>query len=189
MTLRTNKAGAVLHSKIAPLWRLTLMMLAMVLTTSILSGCGFTLRNDYRLDEEFRELVLVAREPNAPLPRILRQRLKVFNVDVIRPETEASAPPAAPVPVLILYPESLDRRLLSLFQSGQVAEYELIYTCRYELTDKAGETRSYQFEIMREYQDDPDQVLAKSRELNLILNEMRKEAANRIIRQFSVEQI
>jgi LPS-assembly lipoprotein len=39
--------------------------------------------------------------------------------------------------------------------------------------------------VAREYQDDPDQVLAKSRELELVLNEMRTESADRMIRLLS----
>ena len=41
------------------------------------------------------------------------------------------------------------------------------------------------FDVMRDYQDDPDQVLAKSRELELVLDEMRAEAADIIIRRLS----
>ena len=39
--------------------------------------------------------------------------------------------------------------------------------------------------VAREYQDDPDQVLAKSRELDLVLDEMRAESADRMIRLLS----
>lgn len=170
--------------------RLLMHILAIIAATALLSSCGFKLRNDYQLDDQFKTIQFISQEPNAPLSRIVQQRLEVFNVEVIIPDTNGKqATLATETPTLILYPENLDRRLLSLFRSGQVAEYELIYVCRYELVDKQGESRQYQFEILREYQDDPDQVLAKSRELNLILNEMRKEAANRIIRQFSIEQI
>lgn len=49
----------------------------------------------------------------------------------------------------------------------------------------SGDIRDFEFQLTREYQDDPDQVLAKSRELDLILAEMRRQAADRIIRQLS----
>jgi len=39
--------------------------------------------------------------------------------------------------------------------------------------------------VSREYQEDPRQILAKSRELELVLNEMRDESADRIIRLLS----
>lgn len=156
----------------------------------LISGCGFQLRNDYRLDDKFKQLQLIEREKNSALSLILQQRLKVFGVALTKPGMKQNdGNIVAEIPTIVLYPESLDRRLLSLFPSGQVAEYELIYTCRYEMIDTNGNSSFHEFEILREYQDDPDQVLAKSRELNIILNEMRKEASNRIIRQFSVEQL
>ena len=87
-----------------------------------------------------------------------------------------------------LQPEKLDRRLLSVFATGQVAEYELIYGVRFTATYPDGNQITQQFEVLREYQDDPKQVLAKSRELNLVLSEMRTEAADRIIRIISNQQ-
>jgi len=46
-----------------------------------------------------------------------------------------------------------------------------------------GEAQTVEFDVTRDYQDDPDAVLAKSRELDLVLGEMRQQAAERIIRQ------
>jgi len=46
-----------------------------------------------------------------------------------------------------------------------------------------------QFEVVRDYQDDPDRALAKSRELTLLLNEMRKVAADKILRDMASIQI
>jgi LPS-assembly lipoprotein len=39
--------------------------------------------------------------------------------------------------------------------------------------------------VTREYQDDPRQILAKAREFELIMEEMRDETADRIIRLLS----
>ena len=82
-----------------------------------------------------------------------------------------------------ILPESLERRLLSVYPTGQVAEYELIYGVKYVVQFPDAEAVSADFEVLRDYQDDPDQVLAKSRELELVLQEMREEAADRIIRR------
>jgi LPS-assembly lipoprotein len=85
--------------------------------------------------------------------------------------------------IVYLRSDQLERRLLSLFSTGQVAEYELVYTIKYHIQFPAQDAQEIEFDVTREYQDDPDAVLAKSRELDLIQNEMRQEAANRIIRQ------
>jgi len=72
-----------------------------------------------------------------------------------------------------------------VFSSGQVAEYELIYTVDYEVSFPNSESISNTLVVSREYQEDPRQILAKSRELELVLNEMRDESADRIIRLLS----
>ena len=78
--------------------------------------------------------------------------------------------------------DDLNRRLLSLFPTGQVAEYELILSVRYLIAFPGKEPQAVEFEVTREYQDDPDAILAKSRELQLVLTEMRQQASERIVR-------
>ncbi|OZB36659.1 MAG: hypothetical protein B7X50_13020, partial [Alishewanella sp. 34-51-39] len=76
-------------------------------------------------------------------------------------------------------------RTLSLFANGQVAEYELIYKVEYRIQLPGEQEQFYQFELYRDYQDDPNQALAKAQELELLLSELRQQAANRIIRQLA----
>lgn len=154
-----------------------------VLAISLL-GCGFKLRNDFSISEQFKTIALHSQEKHSALAKTLSKRLGLLGVNVLSLNASKGEHYT-----LVLLPEKLDRRLLSLFASGQVAEYELIYTCRYQLHAPDGDITDLQFELLREYQDDPDQVLAKSRELDLILDELQSEASDRIIRQFSLEQI
>jgi len=86
--------------------------------------------------------------------------------------------------IFVLDSDSLQRRTLSLFPNGQVAEYELIYKVNYQLVLPGQEPRPYQIELYRDYQDDPSRALAKSKELDLMLTELRQQAVARIIRQF-----
>jgi LPS-assembly lipoprotein len=66
-----------------------------------------------------------------------------------------------------------------------VAEYDLVYTVEYQVVFPNRVPIKNKLTVSREYQDDPDQILAKSRELNLVLNELREEAADRLIRLLS----
>ena len=88
-------------------------------------------------------------------------------------------------PELKITEDSLNRRTLSLFENGQVAEYELIYGVKYQLQFPNEELKTFAFELNRDYQDDPDRALAKSRELNLILSELRLQAADKILRDLA----
>ena len=41
------------------------------------------------------------------------------------------------------------------------------------------------FELYRNYQDDPDNALAKAKELELLISEIRQQASRRIVRELS----
>jgi LPS-assembly lipoprotein len=157
-------------------------MLAIVVT---IVGCGFKLRGDYGLPADIAQLQLLAVQKNTPLYRILWKQLQGFNIELL--DNTASTKQAAQEIDVIVYltSDKLERRLLSLFATGQVAEYELVYTIKYQIRFPAQDALEIEFDVTREYQDDPDAVLAKSRELDLVQNEMRQEAANRIIRQIA----
>jgi LPS-assembly lipoprotein len=151
----------------------------------VATGCGFKLRGDYGLPSGIQQLQLLAAQKNAPLHRILNKQLQTYNIEVWD-NTIGQKQLNEQVDVIVsLKSDKLERRLLSLFSTGQVAEYELVYSIKYQLQFPDGEPQQIEFDVTREYQDDPDAVLAKSRELDLIQNEMRKEAANRIVRQLT----
>lgn len=147
-----------------------------------LSSCGFQLRGSQQFPEHIKLVEVRSLSAHDPQARALADRLPVYQLDYTR---AADPTEIANTVIIELRPENLDRRLLSVFRTGQVAEYELIYRVDYRLTFPGQEPVNSVVEVLREYQDDPDQVLAKSRELDLILDEMRAEAADRIIRLMS----
>jgi LPS-assembly lipoprotein len=148
-------------------------------------GCGFKLRGDYGLPTGIGQLQLLSAQQNTPLHRIVGKQLQRFNIEVWDNTVSASQIDEQVDAIVYLTSDRLERRLLSLFSTGQVAEYELVYTIKYQIQFPAQDPQEIEFDVTREYQDDPDAVLAKSRELDLIQNEMRQEAANRIIRQIA----
>lgn len=161
---------------------LRVCLLTIVLT---LVGCGFKLRGDYGLPAGIGQLQLLAAQKNTPLHRILGKQLQGLNIEVWDHTASVSQIDEQVDAIVYLTSDKLERRLLSLFSTGQVAEYELVYTINYQIQFPKQDALEIEFDVTREYQDDPDAVLAKSRELDLIQNEMREEAANRIIRQIA----
>ena len=151
-------------------------VLAILLSSFLLSSCGFHLRGDLPLSHF--PAMYIQSDRHSELAALIGERLQYNKVQVL-PSYQADAP------VLQLLSDSLARRTLSLFPNGQVAEYELIYKVRYTLTMPEGEAQPYQFELYRDYQDDPNQALAKAKELELMLGELRQQAANRIMRQLA----
>ncbi|GGW77194.1 LPS-assembly lipoprotein LptE [Alteromonas halophila] len=156
----------------------------MLVAASLLAGCGFTLRGAPALPDDLDYVLIVSARQHAPLKRALVNQLDIYGLEG---GTRTNVAPVERQLVISLAPEQLERRLLSVYSSGQVAEYELIYGVNYTVTFPGFDPVSSYFEVLRDYQDDPDQVLAKSRELDLVLSEMREEAADRIIRRLSTQ--
>ncbi len=152
---------------------------AVLLSGVILVGCGFHLRGGPSLPDNINTVAIESARTHAPLARALHKQLNVYGLQGVSPDDNATAQHVS----IYLLPEKLERQLLSVYPSGQVAEYELIYIVRYRVQFPDQEALMAQFDVVRDYQDDPDQVLAKSRELELMLNEMRNEAADIIIRR------
>ena len=144
-----------------------------------ISSCGFNLRGSQQLPDNIRQVEVRSLSAHDLQARALAKRLSIYQLDYTRAANEEDLPNTV---ILELRPENLDRRLLSLFTTGQVAEYELIYRVDYRILFPNQEPITNSVEVLREYQDDPDQVLAKSRELDLIVDEMRVDAADPIIR-------
>ena len=147
-----------------------------VLVSLLLTGCGFHLRGDLPLSHF--PAMHIQSERHSELAALVSARLEHNKVQLLDSYQQTA-------PMLQLLDDTLERRTLSLFPNGQVAEYELIYKVKYALTMPDGEPQQYQFEIFRDYQDDPNQALAKAKELELLLAELRQQAANRIMRQLA----
>lgn len=162
------------------------IQLATVLIGALaLTGCGFHLRSGPSLPNNINSVAIESARAHAPLARALDKRLDVYGLQRVPTDTAKAVKNVN----IYLLPEQLERQLLSVYPSGQVAEYELIYIARYRVQFPNKEPLMAQFEVVRDYQDDPDQVLAKSRELELMLDEMRNEAADIIVRRLSSQAV
>lgn len=165
---------------------LIIRQISKILTFSIvlmmLNGCGFQLRGNYLLAPELQTMEFSSVDQFGELTRLIKQHFTVNDVTLVQQSTQS-------IPQMRILQDNLDRRTLSVFPNGQVAEYELIYTVRYQILIPGQDVQNFSFELNRDYQDDPDIALAKSRELSLMLREMRQEAANKILRDMASIQL
>ena len=152
--------------------------ITLLLGSLVLSGCGFKLRGSQPIPESLRVMHLDSVDRYSELAGLLKEQLALNSIR-LQPALDNQTA------LLKLDRDKLDRRTLSLFANGQVAEYELIYTVRYSVQPPGQDPQHFEFEIYRDYQDDPESALAKSKELKLVLNEMRTQAADKIIRQLA----
>ena len=85
----------------------------------VLTGCGFSLRGAFHLPAEIKTIQLSSTAHNTSLERALTKRLKPYKLELIDTNIAQSSPDLT----ITLLPDALERRLLSLFNTGQVAEY------------------------------------------------------------------
>lgn len=151
--------------------------LALALICVLLSSCGFHLKKASYLPDDLRTLYLTADDRRSEIFQLLKFDLQRAQVTLNQSGQQSTE--------LHLYKDTLERRTLSLFKNGQVAQYELTYAISYRLTRPGQAPLEKNFELYRNYQDDPDNALAKAKELEIILLELRQLASKRIIRELS----
>ncbi|QYJ79647.1 LPS assembly lipoprotein LptE [Shewanella acanthi] len=159
--------------------RIAFVILALVFMTS--AGCGFKLQRSYQIPAELNQLSLSSVDEYSELARLVRERLRLNNVKIVDA--------AQDIPVLRLINDSLERSTLSLYPTGNVAEYELIYFVEFAVALPGKESQPFKIEIRRDYLDDPRTALAKSREMELLVKEMRIQAADRILQTMASTEV
>ena len=159
--------------------RICFAIMALVIMTS--AGCGFKLQLSYQIPDVLNHLSLSSADEYSELTRLVRERLRLNNIQVVDAADD--------VPVLRLITDSLERSTLSLYPTGNVAEYELIYLVEFAVALPGKEAQPFKVEIRRDYLDDPRTALAKSREMELLTKEMRIQAADRILQAMASTEV
>lgn len=135
----------------------------------LLASCGFQLRGSNQIAQFNTPIYLDTGTVPAPLAR----QAKLALLQRQWPQTED---PAAAKTRIELLSEHSDRRPLSQYNNGQVAEYQVSYQLRYRVLS-AGQTGiERNIRRQRSYLDNRDQVLGKAQEAEQLLNELRTDA-------------
>lgn len=144
-----------------------------------LNACGFHLRGSPPFPDDARSVYL--KTTNDLLFDELAVYLRDSGATIISGEEGADA-------VLDLSQERFTKRTLSVDpDTGKEREFELSYSVSFELrkTDGTVLVEHQTVSLVRDYLFDADQVIGKSREQNALKNEMRRDAAQRILTRLS----
>lgn len=157
---------------------LKIAYLLMVGLTVLMSACGWHLRGTLTLPEGL-DSVYLQNDSNAQvLGRTLERLLAANQIQI------AERPAAAQVIIKLLGFEE-DRRVVAVGDNTLVTEYELIATADFSVETARGEVVSppSAVSVIRAYQFDQDNVLGMAEEQRLIMEEMRRDIAQQIIRR------
>ncbi len=148
-------------------------MLAILL---LLNACGFRPKGSYTQGHSPAEIYFQSGDPYSDLTRLIENRLRQANITLAKK-------PREDLPTLTVAGDTISRRTVSLYASGQAAEYELGYSLSYRILIPGEKAQRFTVNLHRDFLDNPQQALAKSREEELIHHEMRTVAADQIVRR------
>ncbi|MGB0893284.1 MAG: LPS assembly lipoprotein LptE [Parashewanella sp.] len=149
----------------------------MALSILLSAGCGFKLQGSYLIPKALQTVSVNSPDQFSELTRLVRERLRFSNIKIVKNN--------AKVPQINLISDSLERSALSLYPTGNVAEYELIYHVKFSVSLPSKEAQPFEVLIRRDYLDDPRTASAKSREMQLLVKEMRQQAADKILQNIA----
>lgn len=150
------------------------MLLLIVFITLLLAGCGFHLKHNNGLVDKFPEIYLQTNRPKSELTRLVKVRLRGADIKILTEPKEGAAE-------LRLISETQSSRTISLYANAQNAEKEIGYVMKYSLKMPNYTAKDFNVNLYRDFLYDSSQALAKSREEELLIKELRVISADHII--------
>lgn len=154
-----------------------LLFLVLASSALMLSGCGFHLRGQQ--DYAFKRLYLASTQD--PLTARIKRLVEGGSDTVVVTQ-------AADAQATLRVTDSAGERTLTVNTSNLIVEYELIETFSYSLTAADGTVLipSSSLTLNRSMTYSDNFFLAKSTEANLLYEDMRKDAADQIVRRLGM---
>ncbi len=157
--------------------RVSPQLFILLLTTLLLSTCGFHLRGQVAMP--FESLYLDAANPNTSLIGELRRNLVASRVKLVDTADQAAV-------VLNIVSEIPDKQVLSLGSDGRVNEFVLHYRVSLRAYNRQQDwIPAEEIVLRRDYSYDDAKVLAKEAEEALLYQSMRSDMVQHIMRRLS----
>ncbi|MDT8406397.1 MAG: LPS assembly lipoprotein LptE [Methylococcales bacterium] len=146
----------------------------MLLTLFYLASCGYHLRGEIELPSGLTGIYLKDASPE--LRGAFGQALSGANTRIVDQPEQAGL-------VLAVLSERMNRRVLTLTNTGKATEFELRYELEYQVTDAQGKVLldTQTLALTRDYFNDQLAIIAKSGEEQVIARELYQRAVQQII--------
>lgn len=154
------------------------MRLLVLLFTLLLSACGFQLRGHAGMP--FQSIYVDAANNSTPFVAELRRNLEANDVMLSNTAENAEV-------ILNIESESQEKQILSLSGAGRVNEYQLFFKVSLRAYDNQAHdwVPAEEMVIRRNYNYDDTQILAKQQEEAMLVQSMRDDMVQQIIRRLS----
>lgn len=146
------------------------------------AACGWQLRGSVALPAGVKQMHLSSEDPYNPMMTELRQRLLAAGVEL------TPAPLGAPY-TLAITEQNRDSRVAAVGADSLASAYEVTIEVRYDILGPTGEAVALDLSssVTRSYESDVSVAGAGAREEAMLLEEMRTELAQQILRRLQAE--
>lgn len=154
--------------------------MALCLFLTLISGCGFKLRNSVAISPCLRVIYLKSVVPYTGLLAELRQNFSALGICVTKNACQA------PLTLNILSEKFQENRVTisaTSLLSQYFLSYEVVY--QFESADCRIVVRPRTIKVVRSYTINANQILGASNELPLLRQDMRREVTYQLINQLS----
>ncbi len=142
----------------------------------LLAGCGFQLRGNVDIPQQWMAMHMEAASPNGELAKGVRAALANNGVEWLAAD-EANY-------TLHLGPEKYEQRNLSIGDNARAAEFELTLSAAMLVRDAGGKVVMDETEVVvhKVMTHNPSNVTGKVEEANLLRREMRQDLVQQVMR-------
>lgn len=165
----------MLNHSVQHLIRLTILLGAL----SLLAACGFHLRGvgGTTVPEQWKSMHLVTKNPNSEFTRAVIAQFAANGVQWTDAESANFS--------LVLGAERFEQHNLSLNSEARVSEIELTMSSRFRILNTVKEEvmAPTTVSVIKQMENDPNNVVGKEGEVRLIQTEMRSELADQMMRR------
>ena len=150
-------------------------MISLILS---ITACGFRLRGSVEVPDVLQKTHITGIAEFSELNQELKRVLQGSGSEVLSQPQNAKS-------IISISGESFRRRVLSVDALGRASEYELIYRYHFKISDADGKVviPNQEISLIRDYQFDPNNVLATDAQEAQIRTSMVKFSVRQMIRR------
>lgn len=150
------------------------LILFVVVSSLLLSGCGFKLRGQINVPESLTRMQILGDDDE--LNALVKKSLKFSGVEVVEKDDTAA--------VLDLRSASYTKEVIGTNSNGIANNYKLLYKVNYAVYDaQQNQLLKNRVSQDRSLAYDPNNILVFEREERFLVEDMRKELVTNILRQ------